>query len=315
MLRPKSVVRANASRVERTREIEALIALLDDEDPEVFEHVSDKLKSFGTDIIPVLEEAWSSEFRPVLHERLENLISEIHLDHILADLADWVAADDPDLITGALLVARHHFNDLDADAARRQLDGIHQTVWLEIGPHLTDLEKVNVLNQFIYQQFGFSGSYSARNEVRHFCLNHVLDSKHGNSMSLSLLYLAIARALDLPVYGVPLHRHFILAFTKGPLDDLGEGDLRREVIFYINPMNKGNVFSANEIKEYLKTMDVDDTPDQYTPCSDVDTVRHLVDALAAYYHHAGDFDKEASMRAMAAVLRPADDGRWTMDHG
>ena len=39
-------------------ELRSLIALLDDDDPEVFQHIEQKLLSLGRQVIPFLEEEW-----------------------------------------------------------------------------------------------------------------------------------------------------------------------------------------------------------------------------------------------------------------
>ena len=55
------------------KELKSLVALLDDDDEEVVAHVEKKLKTLGTGVIPVLEEAWEQTFNPKAHERIEDL--------------------------------------------------------------------------------------------------------------------------------------------------------------------------------------------------------------------------------------------------
>lgn len=43
-------------------------------------------------------------------------------------------------------------------------------------------------------------------------INTVIESRKGNPLSLSLLYSVIAESLDLPIYGVNLPNHFVLAY-------------------------------------------------------------------------------------------------------
>jgi len=67
-------------------ELNALIHLLDDPDQEVYQHVTDKLISLGTSVIPSLEDAWGNTFDPHLHNRLEELIHVIQFENLLNDL-------------------------------------------------------------------------------------------------------------------------------------------------------------------------------------------------------------------------------------
>ena len=61
-------------------EIKALIRLLDDDDPEVFESVNARILSYGAVVIPELEEAWDASLDPELHERIEELIHQIQFE-------------------------------------------------------------------------------------------------------------------------------------------------------------------------------------------------------------------------------------------
>ena len=62
-------------------EFRALITLLDDNDKEVFSHVSDKLFSLGVEGIPMLESAWESSENQVIQTRLEDLINKIQFSN------------------------------------------------------------------------------------------------------------------------------------------------------------------------------------------------------------------------------------------
>ena len=52
-------------------EIAALIALLDDSDQEVFDHVAARLIALGPMVIDKLEDAYTSIPNPVMQERIE----------------------------------------------------------------------------------------------------------------------------------------------------------------------------------------------------------------------------------------------------
>ncbi len=55
-------------------EVNSLIKLLDDPDGEIFEHVHDKLKSYGSEVIEYLEGAFEEAFDPIQQDRIANLV-------------------------------------------------------------------------------------------------------------------------------------------------------------------------------------------------------------------------------------------------
>lgn len=261
------------------KEIQALIQLLDDDDHEVFKHVHAKLKSLGTDVIPVLEEIWSAELNPAAHERLEEIIHEIQFDSLLAEWEFWLSKETPDLLTGAFLVAKYHYPDLNFDELAKKVFKIRQNIWLELNYNQTPLEQIQIFNQVFYSFHGFKGSQSS-NDYQDFCLNQVIDAKKGNSITIGIIYQILANELGLPVYGVTLQRHFILAFCKRSiLDFSSEDNSEREVMFYVNPINRGSIFSRNEIKDYIEKLGAENEPTYFLPADNKAIVKELLNYL------------------------------------
>ena len=260
-------------------EINALIHLLDDNDWEVFRHVHDKIVSLGTPVIPVLEKAWSPDISPVMNERIEEIIVEIQFQEIEKEWNEWVENASPDLFTGLYLVSKYHYPVLLKEEVKTKLHRIKQTIWLELNYHQTPLEQVQIFNQLFYDYHHFKGEQASSDFVT-FCLPSLLESKKGNAISLGILYQILASELNLPVYGVNLFRHYILSFCKHTVFDFTVSpELEKEVMFYINPINKGIVFSRNEIKEYLKKSEVESKQSYFVPASVPTIIRELLSQL------------------------------------
>ncbi|MEO6850874.1 MAG: hypothetical protein ABI203_01420, partial [Mucilaginibacter sp.] len=71
------------------KEIKSLIHLLDDPDGEVFEHIHQKIRSYGGEAIEYLESAWEQAFDPILQERIANLVHEIQFSIVKEELRLW----------------------------------------------------------------------------------------------------------------------------------------------------------------------------------------------------------------------------------
>ena len=98
--------------MENDNEFNALIALLEDPDQEVYSHVFEKLRSFGTDIIPNQENAWEDCMDPSIQKRLEELIHKIQFEHIEADFVEWCKDETVDLLKGALIINRFQYPEI-----------------------------------------------------------------------------------------------------------------------------------------------------------------------------------------------------------
>ena len=264
-------------------EIHALIQLLDDSDQEVFQHVYNKLKSLGPDAIPALEEVWSGDLNSVIHERLEEIIHEIQYDALTEDWEIWLEQESPDLLSGAFLVAKYHYPDIHFEDLSKKVTKLKQNIWLELNYSQTPLEQIQIFNQVFYSYHGFKGSQTT-SDFQDFCINQVVDSKKGSAVSIGILYQVLANELNLPVYGVTLTRHFVLAFCKRTLLDFSEEENNeREIMFYVNPINKGSIFSRNEIKDYLEKMNVAPEPKYFLPADNLAIIKEMLNYLIELY--------------------------------
>lgn len=282
-------------------EISALISLLDDEDLQVYNNVSERLMSYGSAVIPMLESAWEDSFNPLLHERIELIINKINYSQLFEDFSEWVNDEENDLLKGAILAAKFHFPDLDESEVYNQVDRIKQKIWLELGSHLTPLEKINVFNQIFYKILGFGGNYNAKPEAKDYCINAVLESKNGNTISLGIIYLIVAQQLSLPVYGVNLFRHFILSYQKDFIDDFTI-DNSQDAIFYINSMNKGMIFQRKDIDEYLKNMHQEPKTEFFTPASNKQIIKELLSYMHFYYVERNEYEKVEQLEKLRELF-------------
>ena len=154
-------------------EIKALISLLDDEDDVIVNNVSNKLLSYGEQVIFNLENSWEKTVNPIVHERIEEIIHKIQFKTIYNSLENWLRDPFPDLYKGAEIVAKYQFPDLDSESTRNIVEGIKQKVWLELNNDLTPLETINVFNHVFYGYLGFKGDYKSKVDVSDFCINHL----------------------------------------------------------------------------------------------------------------------------------------------
>lgn len=270
-----------------TTEIQALITLLEDPDPEVFEHVSGKLSEMGAGVIPTLESAWQRSPDATFQERVENLIHQIQVRETLAEFEVWLKKPYQDLLEGLAIISRYRFSDLDPAHIYRKAESIKRDIWIELNDNLTPLEATRVFNLVFFRWHGFK-RIEGENPPGDYFVNQVLESKKGAPMALAVLYLAIAQRLELPLFGINLPRYFVLAYTHVELDEdaVVKPQLVKHVMFYINPVNNGMIFSKAEIDDYLRKLDVEAEPTFYEPVGNSAVMRLYLEMLQeAYVDH------------------------------
>ena len=289
----------------KPHELESLISLLDDPDEIIYSQVKTKIISLGQDVIPVLESAWEhNSFGVLFQSRVEEIIHSIQFDNIYDAINRWGRENSGNLLEGIILVAKYQYPDLDTQKIYKYMDQLQQDVWIELNNNLTALEQVKIINHILFDVHGFSGNTTNYHAPQNSYMNNVLETKRGNPISLSILYTIIGQRLGIPIYGINLPNHFVLAYVDRmsvaaglPLDE-------SKILFYVNPFSRGGVFSKKEIDYFLKQLKVEPNPNFFVPCSNVTIMRRVFNNLINSYEKLGYPDKVEEIRNLSIALSP-----------
>ncbi|MFM6925342.1 MAG: transglutaminase family protein [Ferruginibacter sp.] len=248
--------------MKENKEIAALLHLIDDPDEFVYSTVSDKIISFGKDIIPNLESLWEHTGNEEIQERIELLIHRLHFRDLTDDFTEW-ASKDADLLEGALLVARYHYPEMDTTLVYQEVEKLRRNTWLELNNYLTPIEQINIVTSIFYNYYKQKGVEFAYNNPDDYLINKTLDSKKGNALSNGIIYLALCELLDIPVKAVNIPRQFILAYFDPQYDLMNPvGHPSEKINFFIDPLN-GQMYSHNDVEAYFKRISVPPVPSYF----------------------------------------------------
>lgn len=220
-------------------QIRALIRLLSDEDERIARTIAGKLKEIGDPAVPLLREAeieqpeMAARISVVLDDiRAQRLESECHTLSVCED-------DDLDLETGAFLIARFAYPDLDVSAYADMLDAMAREVRERLGRKASGEEIVKTINRYLFVEQGFAGNTQEYYDVENSYLNKVLERRTGIPISLSVVYLSIGKRLELPVFGVGMPGHFLVKY---------EADRYR---IFVDSFNGGALLTQKDCARFL----------------------------------------------------------------
>lgn len=294
------------------KELQSLIVLLDDTDPEVLAHVEERILSMGEEAIPFLETEWQASFNSLLQQRIENVIHRIQFESVKKSLQQWSLMEEPDLLTGVGLIARYRYPDLDLEYIENEINKIKLDVWLEMHNVLSPLEKVRVMNHVMYNVHGFRGNTSNYHAPQNSFINNVLESHHGNHISLAIIYMLVAQSLNLPIYGVNFPQQFLLAYKEENESwhyetdsfnthhhlDAQEG----KVLFYINAFSNGVILTRKNLDQFVKQIHVEPKALFFEPCSNLEIIKRVLRNLFHAYDKADLSDKCDEVNEMVILL-------------
>lgn len=279
-------------------EIQALLTLLEDPDEEVFTAVSESLMQHGEGVIPELESAWENTLNESIQAKLESIIQDIQYTSVKNQLEKWLRTGADDVLEGSFYVAKLQYPDLQYESVLNAIEEIKNDVWLEINNNLTALEKVRILNHIIFEEHKFhpntSNFYSPQNSY----INIVLESKKGNPISLSVIYMVVAQRLGVPIYGVNLPKNFLMAYVDDWFDTYNSDN----VLFYINAFNKGAVLGKREIDYFVKQQNLIADESFYQPCENTEIIKRLLLNLILSYQKIGVKDKITQLQEILKLF-------------
>ena len=138
----------------------------------------------------------------------------------------------------ALYLAQEAYPALDVEAYLKTLETMAAVVQ-ERSPQSYPLKIVQTINRYLYDELGFVGNTVDYYDPCNSFLNEVIDRRTGIPITLSLVYLAIARRVGLPMVGINMPGHFLLR----PVIEDAE--------ICVDPFHQGEILFLQDCQERL----------------------------------------------------------------
>jgi len=218
----------------------ALLKLLADDDPAVYQPVRQRILSYGPQAGDWLRHYLLSN-DPVLRGRAQEIVRLF--DRQAADnrfLAFCLGhGEEFDLEQGVWLLARTQYPHINPAGYGALLDCFAAELLERLGCDADPKRILAAINQYLFLELGFAGNEENYYDPENSYLNRVIDRRTGNPINLCLVYLLLARRLRLPVVGIGLPGHFICRYQSTAAE------------IYIDPFNRGKLLSKGDCIQYL----------------------------------------------------------------
>ena len=146
--------------------------------------------------------------------QLRKLASAVHERQTLTELARVIEVGPGfDLFHAALLIARLDNDELDVEAYRTEFARLASELKSRLPAEADEPTRLKALNEHLFATSGFHGSRADYYNRSNSYVNEVLDDREGLPITLSLIYMELARSIELDVAGVGLPGHFIVKLS------------------------------------------------------------------------------------------------------
>lgn len=157
---------------------------------------------------------------------------------------EMVSGEDQQINLGeaALLIAAEEYPRLDVNLYLDRLDYFGDLAREMAGPAYDAADVITALNTTLFERLGFHGNRENYYDPRNSFLNEVIDRRTGIPITLTVVYVEVARRIGFPVKGVGLPFHFIA------VHEAASGAI------YIDPFNEGRLLGVAGCGELVAEM-------------------------------------------------------------
>ncbi len=255
----------------------------------------------------VLAQAKSSTAGNILHERarqlerqaarLRELAQAVQAESVVQQLSQLfapsdgeAATSDVDLVHAALLLAAIDNSELDLDSYREQVDEMADELSSLLPDDPSDTEKMETLHSYLFDELGYHGSRTNYGSASNSYLNEVIDDREGLPITLSLLYMELARRIELTVDGVGLPGHFVVGVHLGD-----------ESPQLVDVFDRGSLMTLDAAKERVQSLSGRPWNDEYlAPYTGQQIIVRMLRNLLSVAN--GKEDPEAALRYVNSLL-------------
>ena len=221
----------------------ALISLLVDDDPAIYDMVRRRILDYGRVACEWLRPYMLSN-DPAMRRRALEIVHHLARQDSDERFLDFCLhnGEELDLEQAMGLLAQTQYPDTNPDAYRALYDHWAGELRARIDFAGEPAKILGAINQYLFGELGFTGNGRYADSPDSCYLNRVVDNRTGNPISLCAIYLFLGRRLRLPVTGIGLPGHFICRYQSTTVE------------IYINAFRRGNFLTkADCIKHLINT--------------------------------------------------------------
>ena len=214
-------------------------------------------------------------------------------DPVLSEWSTYVRNPKLNLIEKCLKLAQIlEYHNLDIENEVQKINDIGISLKNSIVESKNHTYRISLLNEFLFQTYGFNGNMEDYYNPKNNFLNYVIDEKTGTPITLAILYSELGKhiELDLRIIGFPSH-----VIVEG-----GEE-------LMLDPFNKGKQLSADDLREILLRNygdDVELVPEYLNEITVEQILIRILRNLKSSYTESYSYEKSIRCNLMILAISP-----------
>jgi regulator of sirC expression with transglutaminase-like and TPR domain len=199
--------------------------------------------------------------------------------------------EEVDRARAALLIASVEYPDLDIPHQLGLLDSLAAAAARRVDTGADPLVSVNQLSEYLFVEVGFSGNREDYYDPRNSFLNQVMLRRTGIPITLSLVYIEVARRLGIPLVPIGMPGHLLVRHRDVPA-------------WFIDPFHGGVLLSQTECRERLRQAHLPWDDSCLAPLNNREFVARILGNLKGIYLQRKDLPRALSVLDHLVLIQP-----------
>jgi regulator of sirC expression with transglutaminase-like and TPR domain len=191
----------------------------------------------------------------------------------------------------ALLYAKDEYPNLEIGDYLNRLETMARQIKKRLPETSYPLKVIKTINQYLFEQLGFQGNKDDYYDTRNSYLNQVIDRRIGIPITLSVVYLEIAKRLNFPMVGIGMPGHFMI---RPDFEDVG---------IFVDVFNQGEILFKEDCEAKLKEIykqNIELEPHFIEPVSNQQLLGRMLTNLKYIYLNRQEYGK--MLRIIESIL-------------
>ncbi len=209
--------------------------------------------------------------------------------------------DQVNLAKAALYIAQEEYPDLDVADHLEMLDQMAEALQRRLPETAYPLKIIRTINRFLFEELNFRGNETDYYDPRNSFLNDVLYRRVGIPITLSLVYLELAKRIGFPMAGVGMPGHFLIRPTVN------------DMAVFVDPFHRGEVLFEQDCRDRFQQMfgsEAHLSPDHLSHISPTTFVVRMLTNLKMIYLQQRNVPKAMDAINRILLIYPEAAGEW-----
>ncbi len=266
------------------KEIRGFVNLLKDSEEKILNLMAQQLSKLDDKTLKAIERLTMEHADKTGDEQVIGNWQQTSKIALMERIQEW--KKNSDLEKGMFLISRLKNPGLEEEKYKSILDNYAARIMVRVGMQPRSKDVIEAINEVLFREEAFIGNQVSYYNIDNNFLHTVLETRTGNPIMMSTIYILVARRVGIDIKGVGTPGHFIVQFEDK----------------YYDPFFGGKEITKNEIVLRAQELNVFWRDEYLDPIDDGQVIARCIRNLIAIYKKLNQYEKAADATSILRLV-------------